>query len=104
MLLLAFAAAACASSGPSPIVVAPREAASPNPWTAISPVAPILGGDQFGGPGNQYTFDAVAYLTGFVLVGEDFRSDSDVRGRIWPSSDGKSWNAIERAHGRVRQQ
>jgi hypothetical protein len=94
LLLFAVAAAACGTSGPSPIVVAPREAASPVPWTGISASTPILGGEEFGGPGNQYTFDAVAFGMGFVVVGEDFRSDGDVRGRVWHSGDGTAWSAI----------
>jgi hypothetical protein len=67
-----------------------------DPWTSVTRTKPILGGEVFGGDGNQYMFDVTGYRYGFVAVGEDCCGALDeVVGVVWSSPDGISWARIE---------
>jgi hypothetical protein len=89
---ISFLAAACVASSGS-TSPGPRPTGRPvAAWTFVaSPPAPVLGGVLFGGSGNQYAIDATGFRAGFVVVGEDWQSDSNVTGRIWTTTDGRSW-------------
>lgn len=65
-------------------------------WTSVARTRPILGGELFGGDGNQYIFAVTGYRDGFVAVGEDCCGKVDtVTGVVWPSPDGASWTRVE---------
>jgi hypothetical protein len=90
-----------AHSTPSPAAVQSSAPASPSAtpassWTSVTRTKPILGGEIFGGDGNQYIMAATAYGNGFVAVGEDCCGKVDtVTGTVWTTPDGRSWTRIE---------
>jgi hypothetical protein len=93
---------------PASAPVAPGLAASglPDPlptpppaWTSLEP-APVVT-RPFSGVGNQYVMDVTAYRDGFVAVGEDFRSDSQVAAAIWVTPDGTTWHRLPTADNQL---
>jgi hypothetical protein len=67
-------------------------AASPRPWTSLTPAEPVRA--PFSGNGNQYILALTAYGDGFVAVGEDLSFDGPVDGAIWSSRDGIDWTRL----------
>src|ERR1035437_7339560 len=69
----------------------------PSSWTSLK--ANPLVSEPFSGVGNQYVIATVAYLAGFVAVGEDFQfhgaNDGPVTGAIWSSPDGLAWSRVD---------
>lgn len=90
------AASPKAAAQPSPGQPAAPSAGLTAAWTSVTQTKPILGGELFGGDGNQYIMAATAYGDGFVAVGEDCCGTVDtVTGAVWTTPDGSSWTRIE---------
>jgi hypothetical protein len=79
-----------------PIPDSPAPAASePPPWSRLVAAEPVL--DPFGGIGNQFIFDTVAYHDGFLAVGEDLQFNGPVDAAVWGSPDGRTWERVPTA-------
>lgn len=95
------ASPAASSSTLDAAAATPTASVAPSPtqvvaWTAVTRTKPILGGQVFGGDGNQYLIAVTGYQDGFVAVGEDCCGKADaVVGAVWASPDGTSWTRIE---------
>ena len=116
-LASAVASVAVALAIAGSLVLRPAAPASPAPGTASGPVGSIAGtpagstaraekvwsdlvwgkadAAPFAFDGNTYVQDAIPDAASFIAVGHTIDTKGVVTGRIWRTSDGRSWGLVE---------
>ena len=91
-----FVPSASGAAGPQPSHISAPSSHPALAWTSVTRTTRILGGELFGGDGNQFMIAVTGYRAGFVAVGEDCCGAPDeVVGAVWSTADGTSWTRIE---------